>query len=196
MKITKKPTFQGVELDSKNELDFCHYLEELYKAGYIKEWYRNELSFKLTDGLIINYIVRLKTKEKYETQTLLKESVYTPDFIIIWNEKAKNIFYTCIDSKIKVLTPFVSQNSKDGQIMSYVETKPVFDQNGMTRLFINNQKFMWKIHKIFVSMVEPENVFKSSFTPTMVKIPVSRSTKQLKWKRITLDEYIKQKKHS
>ena len=194
-KKAKKPLdYKGIPMDSKPELDFCHYLEELKQAGFIQVWERAP-TYTLTKGFEIEYIhtqeLKTKTKETERKQVLLRESVYTPDFKIIWNRKAIGVFVETIPSLIVGKKPQTRPFLCNVDWTSYIEVKPssTFDVDGMLRVFKMNQKFMWKIHSIFVNLIVPPDLFCSTFTPQGVNIPMDRKEKAPKWPRVTLKEY-------
>jgi hypothetical protein len=154
------------EFDSKEELHFSWYLNELRNAGYINKWDKFENvndPYPLTEGLAHKYIKPMKRVEDKELyQTILAPSVYTPDFKIWWTPKARGIFVTDLNiySKEKITTPFICQ---DG--ISIVETKGTFDMGNMTRLANNNIKFVYQKFGVFINMIKVPTIFKNTFTP-------------------------------
>lgn len=187
----QKHRFGQLELDSKCELEFCYWMEELRKDGYIQQWIRSP-SYQMTDGLVHRYVEerKLKTKvvKKEKEQVLLEPSSYTPDFGIQWNKKAQGIFYQYMSVREKITAPFVC----DPTMVSVVEIKgsATFDPNNMMRLFKVNQKFMWKTNGVFVNLTITDTLFKNTFTPQDAHIIVSRKNKQPKWKRVSLKDYL------
>jgi hypothetical protein len=152
--------------DSNEERYFSWYLDELKKSGFVTKWslIPDEDSYPLTDGLSVEYIVPMKkVDDKIKVQSILKPSVYTPDFKIIWTIRAYGTFVTELDDPMrrdKITTPFISQ---DGE--SIVETKGTFDKNNMTRLANNNIKFVFERHGIFINMIKVPGIFNKTFTP-------------------------------
>ena len=151
------------QFDSNEELHFSWYLDELKSKGYIIEWSKVEKSFELTKGLYLNYKIPMKkVDDKIKQQTILSPSVYTPDFYIIWSVKAFGIFTTDIDmdSDNKLDTPFISRGK-----YSTVEVKGTFDNNNMTRLAVNNIKFVYDKFGVYVNLIKVPTIFDKTFTP-------------------------------
>ena len=154
------------EFDSNEERYFSWYLDELKKAGFVSAWnlIDKDDSYPLTDGLSVEYIEPMKkVADKIKTQSILKPSVYTPDFRIVWTQRAYGIFTTELNDpcrRNKITTPFISQDE-----VSIVETKGTFDQNNMTRLANNNIKFVFERHNVFINMIKIPGIFNKSFTP-------------------------------
>jgi hypothetical protein len=187
----KKYMFKNMELDSKGELDFVHYLEELRLAGYVSSWDRSP-SFQITEGLKHEYteVKQLKTKTKTteKSQVLLEPSIYTPDFVVVFTRKANGVFLRSMNSSEKLDLPFIGQPNE----LIHVECKPsrTFDPNNMLRLFRVNQKFMWSKHKVYVNLIITDDLFKETFTPLEVNVPIARKTKKAKWAKKTLKQFI------
>lgn len=156
--MSNKDKFQ-----SNEELHFSWYLDELKAKGYIDEWKKNEQSFELTKGLSLKYVVPMKkVANKTKEQTILHPSIYTHDFSIYWNKKAIGLFITDIDvvSDNKLTTPFISHG-----LISYIETKAEFDRGNMTRLAINNIKFVYEKFHIYINIIKVPKIFEKTFTP-------------------------------
>ena len=150
--------------DSKEELYFSWYLDELKRQRYINHWQRNETSYNLFGGLVHSYIKPMKrVEDKILTQTILQPSSYTPDFIIYWEPKAIGIFVSKESKTVgKIITPFLCT---DDELISIVETKGTFDMGNMTRLANNNIKFVYEKYQVYINMVKVPTIFKHTFTP-------------------------------
>jgi len=166
--ITHKTTlvYNGIKFDSDEEVFVAMWLQELQDAGFVKRWSRAELPYHMTAGLKRNYIkeTQLKTKLKRETrtQTLLRPSEYTPDFIVNFTEEGKQLFVCSLEPENIFIPNMLFYKNTPGVIL---EVKPSFDQNNMERLFVLNQKFLWEKEKIFVNLVEPVALFEKTFIP-------------------------------
>ena len=156
--------------DSDEEMYAYWYFDELRKNGYVKDIVLQPESFNLSKQLTSTYKHEMKTKAKMVQEEILKAHIYTADLLIVWEQKAKGIFYETINggtrmkkglSKVK----FVA-NTKAGDHVSTIEVKPSYDQNNMTRLAKINQKWVWEKHGYFVTIMVPEKWFKNTFTPT------------------------------
>lgn len=181
-----------MNFDSKEELYFSYWLEELEEAGYIGSWGQAK-TYPLGEKIINKYEEQLKTKSKEKEQVILNGCEYTPDFEIDWNISALDIFYNAIELQYnrKINTSlFISDITGD----SIVEIKPSYDQNNMTRLNAINRKWMFQKHNIFVNLVKVPDIFKDTFTPQ--KFLMTDSGKQqriIHFQTKTLDEYIKER---
>ncbi len=67
------------KFDSKDELYFSYFLEELYNEGLISE-IQDKISFKISDKFI------------YNKKVLIKEKYYTPDFVFKTDDVLNDIF--------------------------------------------------------------------------------------------------------
>lgn len=193
--MKKEYKYQDVSYDSQEEVMFAMWCNELEQAGYINTWHKNYCEYKLTNGLYVEYTEtkQLKTKLKaiQRKQTILSPSVYTPDFEILWDKKAGGIFHQVILKNQKINLPFLSDYYKHVGYTSIVEVKPLFDQNNMSRLFKNNQKFMWDKLGLYVNLTVPQELFAKTFTPKEYLItPTGKQRKITKWKVKTLQNFI------
>ena len=141
--------YDNEHFDSKDEIWFKWYLDELVDAGFIKAVVYQPNGYILSASKQYPIHVQLKTKIKIVKRTLLKGHIYTPDFKIIWSKTAKGIFYQEIYGREKLEAPFIAY---DG--ISVIEVKPNFDMNNMTRLFTINQKWTMEKHGVYVQAIQ------------------------------------------
>lgn len=177
--------------DSKEELYFSWWLDQLKAKGYVNRWERNEASWSLTKGLKHTYIKPMKRVEnKVMEQTILAPSEYTPDFTIYWEPKAIGIFVSELFNTVgKIETPFICQLP---ELISIVETKADFDRNNMSRLAMNNIKFVYENYQVYINMTKLPSLFNKTFTPDRY-LMTDRTFKprKLKYKNVrTLREFI------
>lgn len=180
--------------DSKEELYFSWYLDELKDAGYIEKYESQPESYVLSAPLFYEYDKHLKTKTKTIVKKLMQEHIYTADFKIVWSEKARNIFFNTEANRVDLTkAPFIAA---DGNAVSIVEIKPLFDQNNMTRLFTINQKWLCQRHgiyaqKIIVDKKNGKGLFAETFTPIRYLLTdKSLKPRKLKYTPKILTEYI------
>lgn len=191
-KRVTKGSFNGIEYDSLDELGILQWLFELKAYGYIKSIKRAE-SFLLCDRLNNNYAEQMKrVSSKPMCQTLLHGHSYTPEFRIVWDKKALDKIVWMITEEKKFDKFFIGK-IEDGDIVTYIEVKPGFDQNNMERLFKLNQKWMWDKHEIFVNLVKIKDLFPISYTPKAYLTTPSGKTRVLKWKARTLNQFLNDK---
>lgn len=178
----KKFEYKGIEYDSPEETYLAMWLEELTDSAYVRHWERNTDSFLLTPVFTNVYKEKLKKSLKTRSQTILQGWSYTPDFKIEWSKYSKGLFYNELGEKIKL--PFIAD--KD---ISFVEVKPVFDRNNMTRLFRHAQKVMYKEHGIYVNLITPQKLFAETFTPTPYLKTKTGRDKKINFEIRTLEQY-------
>lgn len=100
---------------------------------------------------------------------------YTPDFFVTWENGAINA----------LRLPFIYE-------LCIIEVKPSFDAHNMTRLFKLNQKWVYQKYGIYVELVIPEKLFKSTFAPKRFRYTDSgKGLRKLKESYLNIDEYIK-----
>jgi hypothetical protein len=80
----------------------------------------------------------------------------------------------------------------DRDAYSYIEVKPLFDQNNMTRLAVLNQKWVMDKFGAFINIVIPEKLFDKTFTPKRYFTCDKSSTKRkIKYSNIiTLEDFL------
>lgn len=197
--VPKKATtgvYNGIPYDSLEEMAFLQWAQELIQAGYIRSIERAE-SFLLCDGMQIDYAQQLVTKSKPMQQTILHGHSYTPEFRITWDKKALDKIIDIIGVPKKAEKLFLgyydgmSEYASPYNIITYIEIKPLWDQNNMERLFKVNQKWMWQKHAIFVNLVKCPELFAKTFTPKEYLTTKTGKTRQIKWKIRGIYQYLK-----
>ena len=187
-KMKTKGEYRGVPWESEDELWFLFWAFELHNKGII-ETIERAPSFSLTEGLDHEFVIKnSKGKEVTKRQIILRPSHYTPEFLIQWEQPQYKRF-VWVRSATKCDLPLVAH--MDGfLIQTYIEVKPDFDRNNMTRLFKNNQKFMWDKHKIFVNLVKVKELFEKTFTPSKFLKTKTGKDRKLSYKPITIEQYL------
>lgn len=176
--------------DSNEEWHFSWFLEELKGRNFIDRWEKIETSYELTSGVKHTYIKPMKrVDDKILEQTILSPSIYTPDFKIYWNKKAYGIFVQEINvGKNKIKTPFIC----DSEGISIIETKGNFDRSNMTRLAVNNIKFVYEKYNVYVNLIKVPNIFKKTFTPDrFLMTDKTFKPRSIDYEVRTLSEFIK-----
>lgn len=171
-KRTQTLSYQGILCDSFEEVYMLMYLFELQEKGLISDIERAP-SFVLSQEVAEVYqeevILKTKTKIVQKKKVLLKQHVYTPEFTV----------------NIHGLDLFHHKDSK-----AYLEVKPVYDQNNMTRLFKINQKWMYQKFGIMVNLVTPEILFQQTFTPKKYLKTATGKQRKIKWKIKTIEDWL------
>jgi hypothetical protein len=193
--------YHGLPVDSDEEILTIMWLEELMQAGYVAKVQRAD-PFVITEPYVNTYNaqVELKTKTKTveKSQVILKGHVYTPEFkvtltragieLLSWrNHTTPQSSYSEVNSKFDKL--FIARY-EDPESVVYIEVKPGFDQNNMTRLFTINQKLVWDKYGIFVNLIQPEELCKKTFTPNDWLITKTGKKRIIHWDIRSLDDYL------
>jgi hypothetical protein len=198
--ITKKKTekikpgvgqYKGIAHDSLNELYCLQWLFELKDKGYIEDIKRAE-SFLLTEGFYNYYTEPIKrgTSSRTKDQVILRPSSYTPEFKVIWTDKYKEFVWT-IGSNTKFDKCFVGHVAENHKVYTLIECKSSgYDFSNMTRLFINNQKFVFDKYKLFVNLVKPDKLFERTFCPKSYQKTATGKARKIKFEVKTIDEYL------
>lgn len=182
--------------DSNEELYMDWWLQELKVLGYISEIIHQPESFKLSDGISVDYFVPYKKKEggTYVSESIMREHVYTPDVLVTWTQKAVNVFTTMINSDLRKKKGHSFMYILcDENLRSYIEVKPSFDQNNMTRLAKINLQWVWEKYGQYVNIVVPEKHFNKTFTPKKYFFTTkTKKPRTIKYKNVqTIEEFIK-----
>lgn len=183
-----------MDFDSKEELYYSWYLDELQDAGYINN-YQAQHVFKLLPDVNHAYTKKMKRVEDKEIEySIMKGHIYTTDFKIEWNESAKGIFYEDLTDPPEN-TPLTKAHYIANDGISYIEIKPKFDYKNMTRLVKINIKWVWSLHNEYVQIVVPEKMFKQTFTPERyMYTDKSNRMRVIKYKIIDLDGFLQHTK--
>lgn len=191
----------NIKLDSDEEMYFLWWLEELKAKGYVKDYTMQPEAFKLFEGIAYTWYKPKPTKKEpnrteFKENWLLEPAEYTTDARIVWEPKAQGIFYNPrvpLHSKCNLL---IANNEPKGnedvwRQISFVEVKPSFDQNNMTRLFVTKQKWVYGLYSIYVNLITPVKLFEKTFTPTRYLFTNKSGAKRtLHHKVRTLEEYV------
>ena len=178
-------------LQSMEELYFVWWLCDLKDMGYVEDaWYEDD-TFVLGDGCTKFYTKHMKTKSKRLEETVVRPTVYTPDFKIKFTEKADGVFYRDIVSEDKLMKGSKRLFFFGEDLVSYVEIKPDFDFNNMTRYAKIKINWLFQRSKIYVNLVKVPTVFKDTFTPERYLLTDNnRRTRSIKYKVKTLKDFI------
>lgn len=205
-KQKEKKVYRDIECDSDEEVYFLMWVFELMERGCISNVERAP-TFRLTEGWKNKYEEQLKTKTKEREQTILQPSDYTPDFLLTFYEKnfhdlvwlktnkptenkINKLFIGTNDARIFLTSGHDSGNNGFPYTQVLVEVKPRFDANSMTRLFKNNQKFLYDKCKIFVNLVKIPNLFVDTFYPKEFLKTSTGKNRKIKGEIKTIEDFI------
>lgn len=160
-----------LNFDSQEEKEVYNWIMELYERGIITSFTHQPESFQLSHKRRVPIKKVMKTKTVDSDFHLMNGHLYTADFLIHWNSEYLNkMFY---ELNMNQVLPAINykemliacENDDFTGFCSYIEVKPIFDQNNMTRLFKINQKWVLDKYGIFVNMIIPDKLFEMTFTP-------------------------------
>lgn len=203
-KSTKKPnvpkegTYMGIPYESFCELSCLYFAEELIKAGYVDRIERSK-SYLLCDPVQHTYAEQLKKGSRQVTQTISQGVTYTPDFDIYFTPKAAGIFFWYFGSPKKwdkelLVAQLEHRFSGDTRPTFYkatIEVKPDFSRNSTTPKSVQSMKWLMQKHNIFVNLFRPNRIFKGLFTPSKYLLTERGTPRLLKFKPLSLQEYLK-----
>jgi hypothetical protein len=188
-----------IQFDSNEEMYMHWWLSDLKDKGYIDEIIHQPDPFILSEQYNVDYFVPYKNKDggKFVSEEIIPPHIYTSDILVKWNDKAINVFTVPINSDLRKKKgrsfQYIICQGFSGSYYSYIEVKPSFDQNNMTRLAKINIKWVFEKHGEFVNIIIPEKHFEKTFTPTAF-LTTNKTSKARKIKYssvLTLDDYLK-----
>ena len=184
-------TYNGVPYESGCELAFLYFAEVLKQKGFISKIERSE-SFLLCDSITHNYSLTGKRgASRPMTQTISLGHSYTADYRVTFTKKALGKFCWLLgDNSKNEKNLFVCQQI-DNQYVTYVEVKPDFDSRGKTRSAINDMKWVFQKHEIFINLFRPNRWFEGTFTPSNYQFTERGVKRKLNFEVRTIDEYLK-----
>ena len=197
--------YEGVVYDSSFEILFCMWLKEAVNAGYVLRYKYHPDPIIIQESISREYLQQLKTKEVIRTESLFQKVVYTPDFILIWSEKAEKCgLVMSIDDITRRINdhPFVGQRLPSGQLRSIIDVKPPTKQGGANASYRDlaiKRPIIWKQKGYYIQAIVPinpkkidESLFSRTWAP---KEYLQRARKDGKGylmsycKQITIEDY-------
>lgn len=182
--VEKQREYLSFPVDSEGEIHFIMWMEELKQNGFIKDYKRGD-SKLLSSSVTNNYVQQLKTKSKPCTQNILMGHSYNWDFTIEWTDLGIKHFVNKFGEKWE--KPFIINSESE----SYIECKPPFDFQNMSRLAVLNIKWIWDKYQIFIQLVKNIELFEKTFTPKVYLTTKNGKERKTKHKIRTLEEYLK-----
>lgn len=192
----------STDKDSKEEEYFEWYLNDLIDAGYVIGYYRSK-TIKLTDGISYDYVQAMKTKDKVCTRVVAPALVYTPDYTILWNKKAENLFYIRYDTSKPVpisidkpkLFPKMLAKEIEEHVVSIIDVKPdmasKFNTFSSSATFVVKQALLKLLYDVIVDKVKIKQLMKNSFTSKRYMLTdKSKQKRKIKWATCTLKDYV------
>jgi len=163
-------------------------MKELNYKGVIKGYIYEPERFCLSGSFSTNKEVIVKNKQKTVKRSLFMSHSYSCDFKVVWNPEFKDKIFSDVND-IKLNTYFIAQQIEEDWI-SYLEVKPEWDFNNMTRLFILNQKWVYEKYRIYIQLFKPLEFFKSFFIPERYKYTdVKLEDRKINFFHLTFDQW-------
>ena len=183
--------------DSLDELYISWYLEELKQNGFILNYKYEPDSFILGNDDVksrkLEYIqLQTKVSRKESFPTLLQGHKYTPDFKILWNEVARNMFFIEHVKIDYINIPFTIYKS----LNSIIEVKPNSGKHRGSKDKTNiSRKWVMDKYDLYVEQIMYEVLFNTTFYPTrFITKDGRRMSSQIRHstqnKMRTLNEYL------
>lgn len=163
-----KITFENLELDSKEELLFIHWLNEAKENNLISEYKYQPEEYVLSDKVTLVKQIEKKKKLVDKEVTILNKHIYTPDFCVKPTEKFYELYYKFGWDKI-----FKRIEINDGYLI--IDIKGSFNQAGGDRVFSINQKWIYQKYGIYITKIVPDDLFELTWCPELCRLtPVKK----------------------
>ena len=188
-KVGSTPTDQQV--DSKEEMYFVWYLEELVATGFVKD-FRRCPTYQLGIPIQKQYIKPMKkVEDKILEQTIMKPHEYTPDYIIMWERESVGVLCTDIDDIFdKHVSKFICQKDGD-EYYSHVEIKGGYDRFGRTDKMQISIKWLFQKMGIFTNLIKMPMLFEQTFTPKRYHFTdKKKEPRKIKWETKSILQYV------
>lgn len=186
--------FEDWELDSEEELYFCHWLAELQERNMIESFFRVTEPITIFDKVNFDFNIREKSTVKQISKFILHPLTYTPDFLINWNKAA--------DGKIMARTGETYSKASFNQCEFYTDSySSIVDVKGayshaklVTSItFPVLQKVLAYNKGIYVQKVMPlakAGLFAKTFTPAAYLNTKTGKKRKITWEVRDVDNYL------
>lgn len=170
---SKKYIYENIIHDSKEEIYFKWYCDDLLKSGHIKEVRYQPAQWFVIPSPEYSWFKKNTKSETEKRGNLLQPLKYTPDFIIFWSQKGVEEFvYIPGYENVSVLSPnrkpFIAIK-KDGypedKLISYIDTKGTYGRYGDSVKFSMVQKIIYFALGIYIEKIIPKKLFEKTFYP-------------------------------
>jgi hypothetical protein len=155
--------------DSKEELWFSWYIDELIANGYVvRAEYHNPV-FDLSERIAVPSLKRRKRIDKEISRFVFYPHTYTPDFTIIWTDIGLKYFCQ-LDRIFRFNTDGyfeINRHKSYDELVSIVDTKGAFSgpHNNAAVTFPLNQKWVYSKYQNIVQKIVPGTLFDNTFYP-------------------------------
>lgn len=189
--------------DSKEEEYFSYWLDELKAKGFVKEYKTQYPQFEIIPPT--NKTLKYHGKKSVlETEcSFLQSLTYTPDFYIVWTDKAKKKLVYIEDEPVDterksisyILKKRIYAKKVDGELVSVIDIKPAFDfhKNTMSIKFPLIQKMLFYVKQVYVQRVRPlkeNDIFANTFTPRKIIKTKRNKPRKFKFDVVTIKTFL------
>lgn len=151
-----KHLYNSVEYESAEELEFACWLEEGEKANLISGVKYQPVIFELLPKHTWTEQIKLKTKIKTVTRTLLQGHSYKPDWVF---------YITPLFSRTFVNTFMVEAGPADADKKVWVDVKGTYNTHDTYRRFSIEQKLVYYRLEIYVHRIVLPKLFAKTWVP-------------------------------
>lgn len=189
-------------IDSIDETYFEWWLQELKDNGYVESYHRAK-SLTISDNIVANYTVKNKNKSNIISKNVLQPIVYTPDYVIVWTDKANGIFFIDLYGSSQIdkekdkpmLYHKIWAQQFGNKYVSIVDVKPSVNQKFVkftsSHTFVVKQALLYKTLCIFVDKIKVISLMKSTFTPNRyLRSDKNTTVRKIKFNIKSLQTYL------
>ena len=200
-----------IEYASDEERYFSWWLDEVLEAGFINRVKYQPKPFVITESVKYRWFKQLKSKQKAIDSELFRKHEYQADWLIIWENKAKDLFFGYLNDLTleakKEDYPFLAHyNKATHYYYSIVDVKGTFNQNDAYRRFSIDQKLVWDKYQKYIQKIIPAPavsksgkltpagaLFVKTFMPDNYRFTPTGKYRKIRFPVRTLNEFLNQK---
>lgn len=176
-----KTTFEGIEFDSQEEVDFYIFLQDCSLYGLVESVVHQPGPYELVPKAVRHVWKHFKTKPpRQEERTLFQGHNYTPDFEVRWTPKFLRTFPHAKLLLVETDGTEIADPAEEwkGSLHGLIDVKGGFNRHGGDRIFPIHQKLMWHKYHLPVTKVVPDEFFvELGVVPDRLKWMKNRKTK-------------------
>jgi hypothetical protein len=150
----EKPTFDGIEFDSREEVEFYAWCKEAQANGFIRSTLYHPAPIELSPAAYVKEPRQLKTKVKMVERCLFRAHGYQPDFSFMSLPRFLNLAHGL-------------RAARESEPMLFiVDIKGGFEPTrSKAQVFSINQKWAYAKYGIYINKVVPKEFFAKTWAP-------------------------------
>lgn len=157
-------TYEGIEFDSQDEIEFYIWLKCMESMGMVCSIAVHPRTYVLFEGERFSMKETMKTKVKQVERSVLQPHTYTPDFQ-----------FHSADARLGYLINMYPAYPGPMATAYIVDVKnKAYSIYNNHREFSINQKWMQQKNGTHVNMVDPRKLFKQTFVPEEIRYMKNR----------------------